>query len=135
MVRRALVAAVLSTALLVAGAPTVSADTSRSRGIASMPSTSYWGKYYDARSERARKCILYRESRGKYGIVNRRSGAAGGYQFMRRTSNAVAKMMGRRDLIGVPANRWSKKTQDRAFFTLYNHGRGRSHWAGGSFPC
>ena len=134
MVRRALVAASLSAALLFTAVPAVSAapaDTSRGNVAAS----SYRGKYYSPRWERARRCIVWRESRGQYRVVNRSSGAAGAYQFMRRTSNEMARRMGKPWLIGVPASRWSRADQDRAFWMLWNHGKGRSHWYSRSKPC
>jgi hypothetical protein len=36
--------------------------------------------------------------------------------------------MGRPDLANKPINRWSRFEQDKAFWTVWNHGRGRGHW-------
>lgn len=99
-----------------------------------MPSL-YTGKYYNARYEKIRRCIVKRESMGYYAVVNRRSGAAGAYQFLRGTSNYVARKMGRNDLVGKSANRWNRLEQDQAFWTLWNNGKGRGHWAGGRYHC
>jgi hypothetical protein len=91
-------------------------------------SREYRGKYYNPRWESVRKCIVQRESGGNYQAKNKWSTAAGAYQFLISTSNAVARMMGRGDLVGTSARYWSKYDQDRAFWTLFNHGKGRSHW-------
>ncbi len=75
------------------------------------------------------RCIRHRESRGNYRVVNHSSGSAGAYQFMLSTSNYVARsLMHNPRLVGVPANRWRKRQQDRAFRLLFDHGRGRGHW-------
>jgi hypothetical protein len=91
-------------------------------------SREYRGKYYNPRWESVRKCIVQRESGGNYQAKNKWSTAAGAYQFILGTSNAVARMMGRGDLVGTSARYWSKFDQDRAFWTLFNHGRGKYHW-------
>ena len=107
-----------------------SAPQSRSSENGYAPSA-YTGRYYRAGYEPLRQCIVHRESRGDYAARNQRSGASGAYQFMLRTSNEVARRMGHPELVGRPAGTWSKALQDEAFFTLYDHGRGISHWGGG----
>ena len=99
-----------------------------------MPSL-YRGKYFSPRYESTRRCIVKRESNGYYRVENRSSSAAGAYQFLQSTSNYVARKMSRGDLVGVPASRWNRLEQDQAFWTLWNHGRGRGHWAGGNHSC
>lgn len=47
------------------------------------------------------ECIRNRESHGDYGAVNRRSGAAGAYQFLQGTWNSTAQHVSRGDLVGV----------------------------------
>lgn len=117
-VRRALLGAVVGV-LLISGAPAPAhADT-----------------YRDPRYEQVRQCIVHRESRGQYHRVNRWSGAGGAYQFMPRTARTVARWMGRPDLVYVPVQQWSKRSQDAAFWRLWDHGRGRSHWYSQSRPC
>lgn len=134
--RRGVAAVFVAATLAFTAVPApAQADTSRSRGIASVPFSSYHGKYYSPRHEQARRCIIWRESRNKPTVVNRSSSAGGLYQFTPTTARNVAKMMGRRDLMWVHPSRWSRKSQDQAFWTLWNHGRGRSHWAGGSWRC
>lgn len=109
-----------------------------SRAITRTPVKStgaYRGRYYDPRWEAARQCIVRRESGGNYSAKNRYSTAAGAYQFVIGTSNAVAKMMGKGYLVGTSARYWSKSDQDQAFWTLWNHGAGKSHWHYPPKPC
>lgn len=112
-------------------------EVSRSvtRSMVGVRSSAYIGKYYNPRYEKVRRCIVKRESEGHYRVVNRSSGAAGAYQFMRRTGAYVARKMGRSDLASRPANTWTRFEQDKAFWVLWNHGKGRSHWAGGRWSC
>lgn len=126
-----------SPALAVVSKDRGSSEVSRSvtRSMVGVRPSAYIGKYYDARYEGVRKCIVKRESEGYYRVVNRSSGAAGAYQFMRRTGAYVARKMGRPDLAGRPANTWTRFEQDKAFWVLWNHGHGRSHWAGGRWHC
>jgi hypothetical protein len=131
MLRRALVAVPLSLALLLTAAP-ATAHTGSPRDVRS---SAYTGKFYSPRYEAVRKCIVHRESRGHYGVVNRYSGAAGAYQVMGPLRRYGAKKMGKPWLAGTPVNRWSRADQDRFFWTVWDHGRGRSHWYSRSKPC
>ena len=36
--------------------------------------------------------------------------------------------MGRSDLVGVPPETWNRYEQDMAFWVMWDHGAGRSHW-------
>ena len=130
---RLLTAAILAMGLTLS-VTTIPAEAHTSSPGA-VPASKYRGKYYDARYESIRKCIVHRESRGHYRVVNRYSGAAGAYQFMPSTSNTVARWIKKWGRVGRPANTWSRKGQDRAFWRLLNHGRGLNHWAGGSYRC
>ena len=94
-------------------------------GIA--PST-YTGPMYNAAYEGTRTCIVRKESGGNYGIVSSNGAYHGAYQFSRSTADAVAARMGRGDLVGTPASRWSRAEQDMAFWTLWNNGAGRGNW-------
>ena len=94
-----------------------------------------WPGQGDPHVERMRKCLLKRESEGKYGIVDPSKRWFGGYQFAMVTSNTAARRMKRPDLVDVPANKWSPADQDAAFYVIYDRGRGRKHWAGGRYPC
>lgn len=53
------------------------------------------------RHGRMLECIRNRESHGNYTAVNRRSRAAGAYQFLQGTWNSTAARVGRADLVGV----------------------------------
>jgi hypothetical protein len=120
-------------AFTVAPAP-AQADTSRSRGISQMSGSAYHGKFYNPRYENIRKCIVYRESRGKYGVVNRWSGAGGAYQLMPPLRRYAAQKMGSSWLGSIPANQWSRYNQDRAFYAIV-HYQGLKHWRGGNMRC
>lgn len=89
---------------------------------------SWFGAGYNPQWENVRKCIVNRESHGNYAAKNRYSSAAGAYQFILGTSNSIAKMMGRSDLVGTSARYWSKIDQDHAFWVLWKNGKGRSNW-------
>lgn len=98
------------------------------RGI--LPSA-YKGPYYDARFESFRRCVVKRESEGRYGALNHGSGAAGAYQFMPSWTATIQKWTGER----VPIYAMSRYAQDLAFWRAFNHGRGASNWAGGRWYC
>ncbi len=103
----------------------VSAGPTSDSGIAT---SAYTGQYFDAGSDGTRQCIVGKESGGNYGIVSSTGMYHGAYQFMQGTSDAAAQRMGRSDLVGVPASRWSRHDQDEAFWTIWNHGAGRGNW-------
>ena len=90
--------------------------------------SAYTGSYYNASSESTRKCIVRKESGGNYGIVSSNGSYHGAYQFSRSTGDVAAQRMGRADLVGTPASRWTRAEQDQAFWTMWNHGAGRGHW-------
>ncbi len=92
-------------------------------------SSAYIGKYYSPRHERTRKCIVRKESRGNYRIASRSGRYKGAYQFNAQLARHTAKKMGRPDLANKPINRWSRFEQDKAFWTVWNHGRGRGQLA------
>lgn len=95
----------------------------------------YVGRYYDTRYESVRRCIVERESMGYYDVVSSNGTWHGAYQFAVGTSNIAAQRMDRPDLVGVPASRWDRAEQDEAFWTMWDHGRGAGHWAGGRWSC
>ena len=59
---------------------------------------------------------------------NGRSSAAGKYQFIQSTANNLPRAMGRPDLVGVPASRWTEAEQDDAARILWRGGAGASNW-------
>lgn len=90
--------------------------------------SSYRGEAYVPSQEPRRLCIIRRESGGDFTIVSSNGLYFGAYQFARGTADTAASWMGKRDLIGVAPNRWSKFEQDQAFWTIWDGGRGASHW-------
>ena len=90
--------------------------------------SAYTGSYFNAAYEGTRQCIVRKESGGNYGIVSSNGMYHGAYQFSRSTGDVAAQRMGRGDLVGTPASRWTRAEQDQAFWTMWNHGAGRGHW-------
>jgi hypothetical protein len=39
------------------------------------------------------------------------------------------------ELMNTPINHWNRYWQDRAFWTIWHKGSGKSHWRGGSVKC
>lgn len=112
----------------------------------------YRGIYFRADQERFRLCVGHREG----GFIYPISGGAGGhyygtYQMSAALARGATWMMAAesrrthdglrakaRALLNVPADRWSRYWQDRAFFTVLNFDgpySGRNHWAGGRWTC
>jgi hypothetical protein len=75
-------------------------------------------------------CIRDRESHGNYAAVNRRSRAAGAYQFLQGTWNGTAAQAGRPDLVGVfPAD---ARPLDQDFLAVHlMDAQGYRPWIGG----
>lgn len=112
----------------------------------------YKGKFYRASQESWRKCVMWRESRFRYGARNKPSvsSAAGAYQFLdipwRQRSGSLPWMMHAenkkvygpvqakrilRVLQSTPIERWGRPWQDQAFFTALNYQgawSGKKHW-------
>ncbi len=109
-------------------APTGERNTKVSRSMTGIRASAYVGKHYSARHEGTRKCIVRKESGGNYRIASRTGKYRGAYQFNAHLARSTAKRMGRSDLANKPFNTWSRFDQDKAFWTVWNHGRGRGHW-------
>jgi hypothetical protein len=109
-------------------APAGERNTKVSRSMSGIRSSAYVGKYYSARHEGTRKCIVRKESRGNYRVVSSGGSYRGAYQFNAHLARATAKRMGRPDLAGKSFNQWSRFEQDKAFWTVWNHGKGRGNW-------
>jgi hypothetical protein len=111
----------------------------------------YRGKYYRASQESWRKCVMWRESKYRYGARNKSgSSAAGAYQFLdhawRKRSGSLPWMMHAENkkrfgakhaaeiltvLRATPIERWGRPWQDQAFFTALNYNgpwSGKHHW-------
>jgi hypothetical protein len=111
-----------------AAAPTGERNTKVSRSMTGVRDSAYVGKHYNRRYERTRKCIVRKESGGNYRIQSRSGTYKGAYQFNSQLARHTAKKMGRPELANKPMNTWSRFDQDKAFWTIWNNGRGRSHW-------
>ena len=97
--------------------------------------SAYVGRHYDRRHEATRRCIVRRESGGNYRISSPGGSYRGAYQFNAGLARATASRIGRADLARKPFNTWSRFHQDKAFWTVWNHGRGRGHWRSTAHPC
>jgi hypothetical protein len=104
----------------------------------------YRGAKFSPLAEKHRICIAKRESHGNYkarsaggvyqGAYQMNRGLARGATWMMQPS--VKKLMGAEGvkilakLRKTPVMKWNRYWQDRAFFTIWRDGRGKSHWSG-----
>ncbi len=135
---------------LVLGEPAASRNRAVPYSLRGVYASAYVGSYYDKRFEAKRRCIVSRESHGYYTVRSANGLYNGAYQMTASLGVGVTKKM----LASVAAevgsttaaslmanlrrttpNRWSRYWQDRAFWTIFNHGAGASHWAGGYVSC
>jgi len=127
----------------VAASPSAAASAVRagernprvSRSLSGVRASAYIGKYYSSRFEGTRRCIVRRESGGNYRISSPGGRYRGAYQFNSGLARATAYKMGRRDLAGKSISSWSRFDQDKAFWVVWNHGRGAGHWGGTRHRC
>jgi hypothetical protein len=108
----------------------------------------YQGKWFMPAKEDIRRCIMDRESNFNYRAV----GAGtyfGAYQMNRGLAvgatftmqREVEKELGAEGVAIVKAlrgknpNTWNRYWQDRAFWTIWNQGKGKHHWSGGGVNC
>jgi hypothetical protein len=133
--------AAASTAVTVAPSAAASAvragerNPKVSRSLSGVRSSAYVGKYYSSRYEGTRKCIVRRESGGNYRISSPGGRYRGAYQFNAGLARATANKMGRSDLARTPISSWSRFDQDKAFWVVWNHGRGAGHWRSTRHRC
>jgi hypothetical protein len=142
-------ASTLAVPLLVKGEPAATRARKVSYSLRGVFKSAYVGTYYDSRFEKKRMCIVKRESNGYYTVVSG-GGYYGAYQFNDGFRKGAASMMYKSLKKEVGAsyalqlvsslkkkkiNRWSRYWQDRAFWTVFNHGRGAANWAGGRWTC
>ncbi len=75
--------------------------------------------------EQVRKCIVHRESRGRYHVASKvwvkGDRATGAYQFMGHTWRKVTGLPGE-------AKDYAPAVQDAAFYKLFAGGRHKGHW-------
>lgn len=111
-------------------------------------SSLYQGKWFMSNREDLRKCISKIESHHHY-----KAGSGGyyrgAYQFSKPLTHGVTWMMQPevkkemgdsgvdlvKELRKTPMNEWNRYWQDRAFWTIWNEGKGKNHWAAGRGRC
>ena len=110
------------------------------------PVSLYQGREYVKRHNKYRVCVRGRESSDYYNAVSKPPNTyRGAYQFSHALKNGAAWMMQksmrrngvsakqakriRKELQAHPMNQWHPYWQDRAFWTIWDHGDGRFHWA------
>ncbi len=108
--------------------PTGERNKKVSRSLTGVRASAYIGRYYSSKYESKRRCIVKRESGGNYRIASANGRYKGAYQFNAGLARATARKMGRSDLANKPINRWSRFDQDKAFWVVWNHGRGAGNW-------
>ena len=127
--------------------------SSRTRDIQGYEPSLYRGMYFKKSVENRRKCIVIRESNGRYNAINPTRKYRGAYQVSPELARGATWMMLKehRALMGderakqvleklrrTPMNAWPRYWQDAAFSTIHNWertGAGASHWAGGRWHC
>ena len=127
--------------------------SSRTRDIRGYEPSLYRGKYFKKSVENRRKCIVIRESSGRYNAINPTRKYRGAYQVSPELARGATWMMLKehKALMGderakqvleklrrTPMNAWPRYWQDAAFSTIHNWertGAGASHWAGGRWHC
>jgi hypothetical protein len=128
-------------------------DSAQTRDLTGYEPSLYRGKYYRASVEKRRKCIVIRESEGRYNAINPTRKYRGAYQVSPELARGATWMMLKEHkvLLGEdrakrileklrksPMNTWPRYWQDAAFSTIHNWehtGAGASHWAGGRWHC
>jgi hypothetical protein len=109
----------------------------------------YRGKYYMPNREQVRRCIMKRESRHNYKAISRGGLWRGAYQMSKplargatwEMTREVRKEMGAegvailKKLRKTSIHKWNRYWQDRAFWTIWDKGKGKHHWRGGGRNC
>ena len=106
----------------------------------------YTGRFFVERTEALRRCIRWHESRHAYGQkigkyrgayqLSPAMGVGAGWMIQKELrltlpKNSAIKIG--RTLRASKVNDWSMYWQDMAFWIVWNHGDGRSHWAQTSY--
>ena len=97
------------------------------QGPADIPDSHYQGKWYVKAAEPFRKCVILRESGGRYKADGRYG--SGAYQFIQSTWDHYAHLAGLSRYVGVRPSNAPKIVQDRVFWRTYWNGKGKHHWA------
>ena len=109
----------------------------------------YRGKWFVKKADHRRRCILKRESRADYKAVSVGGQYRGAYQMSRPLVRGAAWMMMKevraemgpkgvaivKKLFTIKTHLWNRYWQDRAFWTIWAKGDGRSHWRSDVYNC
>ena len=109
----------------------------------------YRGKWFVKKADHRRRCILKRESRADYKAVSVGGKYRGAYQMSRPLMRGAAWMMMKevraemgpqgvaivKSLFKLKTHLWNRYWQDRAFWTIWAKGEGRSHWRSNVYNC
>jgi len=102
----------------------------------------YKGKWFNAKDEDTRRCIVRKETGGNYESVSSGGDYRGAYQMSRPLAVGASWMMQSEvrkelgadtaaaveQLRDLPLQRWNRYWQDRAFWTIWRNGAGSDHW-------
>jgi hypothetical protein len=108
----------------------------------------YQGKWFMPNREDLRKCISKVESHHQYKAGSGRY-YRGAYQFSKSLAQGVTWMMQAevkdemgdsgvdliKELRKTPMNEWNRYWQDRAFWTIWDEGKGKNHWSAAKARC
>lgn len=117
---------------------------SRATDMHGVQDSLYKGKWFNAKDEDIRRCIVRRETGGNYESVSSGGAYRGAYQMSRSLAvgatwmmqTEVQKELGDESAAFVPPLRdnptqtWNRYWQDRAFWTIWRNGTGAGHWRG-----
>jgi hypothetical protein len=92
-------------------------------------------KYQDNRYEKFRRCVVKRESEGIPTARNRRSGAAGLYQFMPAWRPSLVRRLHIPQYRHTDIHHWPANIQTAGFWLVLDHGLGARNWSGGRYDC
>lgn len=102
------------------------------QGASDLPDSQYRGDHYVPAAEGFRKCVMWRESYGRYGADGRYG--SGAYQFVQSTWRQYAQAAGVGEWANVRPARAPRYVQDKVFWFALNplprkRGlEGRHHW-------
>ena len=119
-----------------------------SRDLIGFRESLYQGRWYMPKREELRKCLSKIESHHHY-KAGEGGYYRGAYQFSKPLARGVTWMMHPevkkemgdagldliQELRKTPMNKWNRYWQDRAFWTIWNEGKGKSHWRAGKGRC
>ena len=92
-----------------------------------LPNSTYTGRWYVPEAEPFRKCVMWRESSGRYRADGRYG--SGAYQFIQSTWDHYAELAGAGEWVGIRPYKAPQEVQDRVFWRTYWKGKGKHHWS------